>query len=70
MEYTVSQVAKLTGYSRSAVSKFCNQGKIGTLVNSITGSYYALNDMDVAWVSAYRETPRTEKVKRNKKRKI
>ncbi len=70
MEYTVSQVAKMTGYSRSAVSKFCNQGKIGTLVSNITGSYYTLDEMDVAWVAAYRETSRTEKLKRNKKKRV
>lgn len=69
MEYTVSQVAEKTGYSRSAVSKFCNMGLIGTLVSNITGSYYSLNDMDVAWVQAYRETSRSDKIKRNKKKK-
>lgn len=70
MEYTVSQVAKITGYSRSAVSKFCNQGKIGTLITNVVGSYYVLDEMDIAWASAYRETSRTEKLKRNKKKRV
>lgn len=70
MEYTVSQAAKMTGYSRSAVSKFCNQGKIGTLITNVVGSYYVLDEMDIAWASAYRETSRTEKLKRNKKKRV